>query len=242
MREVVKRAVAWGARTTPGKHVVHAATRADVTAERFPEVRDWPDSVDGFEDLVFLFTSSQLNHGVASLRFDEAALLFRLVRRLGAPRIVEIGRFKGGSTVVMAAAMASSGHLLSLDLLVPQPGGVDGAQLDRELADTLERLALSSRVDLRVADSRAVELPEPGLDLLFVDGDHSYEGASADLQRWTPLLRHGGHVIVHDAVDTGGYGTAYPGVGRAFRELIDGEGFERLPDVGTMAHAVRSEP
>ena len=242
MRDAVKRAVAWGARTIPGKHVVHAATRADVTAERFPEVRDWPDSVDGFEDLVFLFTSSQLNHGVASLRLDEAALLFRLVHRLDTPRIVEIGRFKGGSTVVMAAAMAPSGHLLSLDLLVPQPGGVDGAQLDRELADALERLALSSRVELRVADSRAVELPEPGLDLLFVDGDHSYEGASADLRRWTPLLRQGGHVIVHDAVDTGGYGTAYPGVGRAFRELIDAGGFERRPDVGTMAHAVRSAP
>lgn len=242
MLDTVKRGIAWGARTTPGKHVVHAATRADVTAERFSEVRDWPDSVAGFEDLAFLFTSSQLNHGVASLRFDEAALLFRLVRRLDARRIVEIGRFKGGSTVVMAAAKAPSAHLLSFDLLVPQPGGVDGAQLDRELTDALERLGLAGGVDLRVADSRAVELPAPGIDVLFVDGDHSYEGAAADLRRWSPLLRDGGHVVAHDAVDTAGYGTAYPGVARAFRELIEDGGFERLPDVGTMAHAVRSEP
>ena len=201
-------------------------------------MRAWPESVDGFEDLVFLFTSSQLNHGVASLRFDEAALLFRLVRRLGAPRIVEIGRFKGAARCVMAAAMAPSGHLLSLDLLVPQPGGVDGAQLDRELAAALERLGLSESCGLRVADSRAMELPEPGLDLLFVDGDHSYAGASADLRRWTPLLRDGGHVVAHDAVDTAGYGTAYPG----WRERSASSsmpGAPRLPDVGTMAHAVR---
>lgn len=220
--------------------MVHAATRADVHAERFPEVRDWPESVEGFEDLVFLFTSSQLNHGVASLRFDEAALLFRLVRRLEARRIVEIGRFKGGSTVVIASAMTPEARLLSLDLHVPQPANVDGAQLDRELAEALERLALAERVELQVADSRTVELPEPGLDLLFVDGDHSYEGSAGDLRRWAPLLRVGGHLVAHDAVDTGGYGTTYPPVSRAFRELVDAGGFERLPDVGTMAHAVRS--
>ena len=30
-----------------------------------------------------MFTSSQLNHGVASLRFDEGAFLYGLVRGLG---------------------------------------------------------------------------------------------------------------------------------------------------------------
>jgi predicted O-methyltransferase YrrM len=240
VRDVVKRAIARGARTSPGKHVVHAATRADVRAEQFSQVRDWPESVEGFEDLAFLFTSSQLNHGVASLRFDEAALLYGLVRRLDAQRIVEIGRFKGGSTVVMASAMAPSAHLLSLDLHVPQPGGVDGARLDAELADALARLGLADRVDLRIADSRAVDLPEPGFDVLFVDGDHSYEGSSADFARWAPLLRPGGHLVAHDAVDAGGYGTTYPGVARAFRELVASGGFERLADVGTIGHAVRT--
>jgi predicted O-methyltransferase YrrM len=239
VRNAVKRAIAWGARTNPGKHVVHAATRADVRAERFPEVITWPLRVEGFEDLAFLFTSSQLNHGVASLRFDEAALLFRLVRQLDARRVVELGRYKGGSTVVMSAAMNAAGTLVSYDLHVPQPGGIPGAQLDAELADALGRLGLAERVELRVGDSRTVELPQPGLDLLFVDGDHSYEGSTADLRRWTPLLRPGGHVVAHDAVDAGGYGTTYPGVSRAFAELILDGGFERLPDVGTMAHAVR---
>jgi predicted O-methyltransferase YrrM len=241
VRDVVKRAIARGARTTPGKHVVHAATRADVRSERFSEVRDWPESIEGFEDLAFLFTSSQLNHGVASLRFDEAALLFGLVRRIDARRLVEIGRFKGGSTVVMASAMAPTARLLSFDLHVPQPGGVDGATLDGELSEALRRFGLVERVELRVADSRTVDLPEPGLDLLFVDGDHSYEGSSADLRRWAPLVRGGGHVVAHDAVDTGGYGTAYPGVAQAFDELIVTGGFERLPNVGTMGHAVRSQ-
>ena len=216
MRDVVKRAVAWGARTTPGKHVVHAATRADVTAERFPEVRDWPDSVDGFEDLVFLFTSSQLNHGVASLRFDEAALLFGLVRRLGAPRIVEIGRFKGGSTVVMAAAMASRAHLLSLDLHVPQPGGSRapssiGSWRTRSSGWRSRSCRPAGRGLPRGGASRS-----PGSTCSSSTATIRTRARPPTLQRWTPLLRHGGHVIVHDAVDTGGYGTAYPGVARAF--------------------------
>ncbi len=155
---------------------------------------------------------------------------------------MEIGRFKGGSTVVISSALSPSARLLSLDFHVPQPGGVDGARLDAELSDALARLGLGERVELRVADSRTVELPAPGLDLLFVDGDHSYEGSSADLQRWSPLLRIGGHLIAHDVVDTGGYGTSYPGVTRAFEGLMATGNFERLPDVGTMAHAVRTGP
>ena len=106
IRDAIKRALAASVRTTPGKHVLHAATAPDRRAQRFPDVTTWPEKARGFEDLDFLFTSSQLDHGVASLRFDEAALLYRLVRHCGRATIVEIGRFKGGSTLLMASAMA----------------------------------------------------------------------------------------------------------------------------------------
>lgn len=235
MRDAVKRLIARGSRTTPGKHLLHAATRPEVRAERFPEVTDWPAEVDGFHDLAFLFTSSQLNHGVASLRFDEAAFLFGLVASLGPARMAEIGRFKGGSTFVTAAAKASGATLHSYDLHV----GIDGAQLDRELAAALERYELTEGVHLLVGDSRTVELPEGPLDLLFVDGDHSYAGAAADLRRWSPLVRAGGHLVMHDAVDTNGYGNTYPGVQQALRELLAGGQFDRLADAGTMAHLRR---
>ena len=81
LREPVKRALATLGRSSVGKHAVHAATAGDRGSGRFGDAR-WPAKAASFEDLDFLFTSSQLNHGIASLRFDEAALLFRLVRSL----------------------------------------------------------------------------------------------------------------------------------------------------------------
>jgi len=241
MRDAVKRLIARAARTTAGKHALHAATRPEVRAERFPEVANWPEQVGGFHDLAFLFTSSQLNHGVASLRFDEAAFLYRLVSSLGTARLAEIGRFKGGSTFVTASAMAEGSTLHSYDLHAPGLG-LDGAQLDRELAAGLERYGLEDGVHLLVGDSRTILLPESGLDLLFVDGDHTYEGASTDLERWSPLVRVGGHLVAHDAVDTGGYGNTYSGVRQAVAELVERGGFERLADAGTMAHLRRHAP
>lgn len=242
VRDTVKRLVARGSRTTVGKHLLHAANRPEVTAERFSEVRAWPQALGGFEDLAFMFTSSQLNHGVASLRFDEGAFLYGLVRGLGPARIAEIGRFKGGSTFITAAAMAPGSALDSYDLHVALRDDLQGPDLDRELTSALERYGLGDRVRLVVADSRSVPLPDPGLGLLFVDGDHSYEGAAADLQRWSPLVRPGGHVVMHDAVDTGGYGNVYPGIRRAIDELVRGGDFDEAPPVGTMAHLLRRTP
>ena len=129
---------------------------------------------------------------------------------------MEIGRFKGGSTFITAAAMAPGSALDSYDLHVALRDDLQGPDLDRELTSALERYGLGDRVRLVVADSRSVPLPDPGLGLLFVDGDHLYEGAAADLQRWSPLVRPGGHVVMHDAVDTGGYGNVYPGSGERF--------------------------
>jgi predicted O-methyltransferase YrrM len=38
----------------------------------------------------------------------------------------------------------------------------------------------------------------PELDMVFIDGDHSYEGCKADIEMWTPHIRHEGIVAIHD--------------------------------------------
>lgn len=239
IRDAIKRGVAATVRTTPGKHLLHAATAPDRRAERFTDVGNWPAAARGFEDLDFLFTSSQLDHGVASLRFDEAALLYRLVRDAGTATIVEIGRFKGGSTLVMATAMAPGSTLWSYDLHVAPRPDLAGADLDAELADALRRLGVDAGVHLEVGDSRTVEIPPGPFDVLFVDGDHAYEGAKADFERWGLQVREGGHLLFHDAVDTGSYGNVYPGVQQLVADVLRHPSFEAAGGAGTIAHFVR---
>ncbi len=93
---------------------------------------------------------------------------------------------------------------------------------------------------LIVADSRKVEPPSTTLEVLFIDGDHSYEGARADFDRWSAFVRPGGHVLLHDAVDSGGYGNVYPGrraCGR--RDRARARSGSGCPDAGSIAHFVR---
>lgn len=225
-------------RTGPGKNLIHAAVLPDPSQMRFRNVSTWPENVRGFEDLAFMFSSNQLNHGVASLQFDEAALLFRLARDVKAGPVAEIGRFKGGSTIVFASALPESVQLWSYDFHVALRPDMPGEQLDAELHDALVRLGVADHVHLVVGDSRTVEPPSHELELLFIDGDHSYEGAKGDFKRWSRFVRPGGHVLLHDAVDTGGYGNVYPGVARAVAEV--GEGWQRQPGAGSIAHFVKS--
>ena len=242
LRDLVKRALGAAGRTGVGKNLVNAAVQADPGSRRYATVGPWPEAIDGFEDLAFLFASNQLSHGIASLQLDEAALLYRLARR--APEgaaIAEIGRFKGGSTLLLASALPAGAELWSYDLHVAIRPDLSGPQLDAELRTALDRYALAGRVHLVVGDSRTVEPPPRPPHLVFVDGDHTYEGACADYERWSDLVARDGHLLFHDAVDAGGYGNFYPGVARLTEEIErDDRRFQRQPDVGSIAHFTRT--
>jgi predicted O-methyltransferase YrrM len=202
----------------------------------FAHVARWPERIGGFEDLTFLFSSTVLAHGIASLRFDEAALLYRLVRELQPNLVVEIGRYRGGSTLLLAAALDGKGIVHSYDIDTRQ--GRDGNGLDRELVAALERFGLRERVELHVADSRTVRPPSEPIDVLFVDGDHSEEGVRADFEHWSPRVRVGGHVLFHDAVATADFTSpADAGPARVAAEMTPD--FVQLDGAGSLAHFVR---
>jgi predicted O-methyltransferase YrrM len=124
------------------------------------------------------------------IRLDpwEGEYLFMLASkaRLG---IVEIGRLHGGATFLMACANDE----------IPITS-VDWAPQDDEgFAQLMAKQGVGDNVKLVVGDSQHTKYPEVGeIDLLFVDGDHSYEGCKADLENWFPNLVPGGHIVMHD--------------------------------------------
>ena len=242
-RELAKRALIRASRTSVGQAAIHAAVMPHPSVTRFENVDAWPETIEGFEDLAFLFTSSQLDHGIASLALDEAAYLHRVVRRLERATIVEIGRFKGGSTLLIAAAMDPEAELYSYDLHVELPAGFSGEGVDRALGAALRRYGLDARVHLIVGDSRTAEPPPRPCDLVFVDGDHSYAGARADYERWRRFLRTGGHLLFHDAADPRRFGAYSKDVAALAAEIErdDAAAFVRRGGAGSIVHFVRTE-
>ena len=136
---------------------------------------------------------------------SEAAVLCREAQRAGErqrePRVVEIGTWKGRSTIALATGLAGRGRVFAVDphLVVPT---IPHMSTDRvpELRANLDAAGVADRVELvreRSHDARA-RFENESIDLLFIDGNHKYEFVLQDIVDWTPTLRPGAVVGFND--------------------------------------------
>jgi predicted O-methyltransferase YrrM len=122
----------------------------------------------------------------------EPELLFCLsynLRNLG--DIVEIGTYVGTSLTALALAQKLSGHnrvIQAMDLR-KQPS-LDG-NLEQAGVRHLTRLHVGDSADAATSWSRPLEL-------LWIDGDHSYEGCVRDIRAWERHVMPGGFIAFHD--------------------------------------------
>lgn len=136
-------------------------------------------------------------------RLDAAA------RRVeGGGRIVEIGSFRGRSTIVLARAAGEGVELVAIDPHLgsdrgPQEIAADealGEEDVRRFRDNLARHGVLERVrHVRRRSGDALDAVEGQVDLLWVDGAHRYGPARDDVRRWGARVRPGGAMLVHDA-------------------------------------------
>lgn len=192
-----------------------------------------------FENLAGLFTSTSLDHAVISMTIRQTAYLFGIVRQMEARKVIEIGRYKGGSTLAIAAAMNGKGKFWSIDIGEKESRlfGSNGRPFDEQIVETCKRF--NFQVDLIVGDSRTVEIDTGEVDLVFIDGDHSYEGVKTDFERFGRRVRLGGAVLFDDVFDEGIFKTHVDTVGRLVREITAGGDFKLVKAVNRLAHLER---
>lgn len=88
---------------------------------------------------------------------------------------------------------------------------------------------------LVMSSADAAKCVEGGVEVLFIDGDHSDAGARADVDLWVPRLVDGGVILMHDVVTA-----SYTGPRRAFRHRVCWSGnFADVHRVGSMGVATR---
>jgi predicted O-methyltransferase YrrM len=122
--------------------------------------------------------------------------------------ILEIGSFKGKSTILLAksAAFAGSGRVAAVDPL-SMPASTDPtdalpAQLPGIFRGNIERHGVAALVDFH--QMRSEELGpswKRPLRLLWIDGDHTYRGALADFDTFAGHLAPGAIVAIHDVLN-----------------------------------------
>ena len=198
--------------------------------------------IDGpiaFEHLAGLFASTDLNHSVISLTIREAAYMFGLIRRMQVRKVVEIGRYKGGATLLIAAAMRGEGDFWSIDIgqKVTRLYEETQATYDRQIRATLDRLRLQAH--LIIGDSFTLVLDTGPLDLVFIDGDHTYECVKKDFERWGRNVRIGGAVLFDDAYGAEPFRSHEDTVGRLVSEIVVGGDFVLAQKASRMAHLER---
>jgi predicted O-methyltransferase YrrM len=159
---------------------------------------------------------------------QEAVFLYRIARFVpGDEPIVEIGSFRGRSTLCLARGVSDrgSGTVVSVD---PHVYGTEA-----DLRENLRHFAAAPRVDLRVERSCDAAASWSGpARAVFVDGNHEEAEARADAGAWLPHVKAGGYLLMHDATDL----SRFPGPRRVAAEIFSkAEIFDAVGRAGTIA-------
>jgi predicted O-methyltransferase YrrM len=141
----------------------------------------------------------------------ELLLLARYATHVAAGmKILEVGSFRGRSCVAIASACQAGVEVVSVDPYLPISSAEKGRQFEFGAADKEICLInlLLSRVARKVRLMQCVSAPvaqylgqDDCIQMMFIDGDHSYEGVTADFNLWFPVLQLGGVIMFHDSIN-----------------------------------------
>lgn len=159
---------------------------------------------------------------------DELQILLTHAR--DAEVIVEIGTFEGRTAIAMAEV--ARGEVFSVDIFRSGRLGICYG----------ERIAMLARARCRLDNLHFIKgyghdvarTFDRLVDLVFVDADHSYEGARRDWEDWTPKLRQGGVIALHDSRIAPSSKTRL-GSMQFYEEAKAFHGYDELPGAGSLA-------
>jgi predicted O-methyltransferase YrrM len=178
------------------------------------------------------------------LTHDEAQWLYLTAATCPAlGQIVEIGSFKGKSAIALAKGVCVSQTPAKVIAIDPHSSpsttdpGLNGTpSSEPEMRANLALAGVSDVVDVRVQLSTAAAAQWSGpVRLLWVDGDHTLRGVSADLDSWLPHLSEGGVLAMHDVLH------GFDGPSQAFLDrVLEMPGWANIGFVKSIGFATRA--
>ena len=148
---------------------------------------------------MFNITMSQIEFEIVGLA--------KIVAARRPSSVCEIGTYQGGTLLLWCALAKPDAKIVSID----KPGGPFGGGYRMYRTNYYRSFAYPDQELLLLrCDSHALEtfrlvqvfLAEEKLDLLFIDGDHTYEGVKADFETYSQLVKPDGLIVFHDIAPT----------------------------------------
>ncbi|HJT90694.1 MAG TPA: class I SAM-dependent methyltransferase [Mycobacterium sp.] len=176
---------------------------------------------------------------------NELALMAIVTKALEPAHVFEIGTFRGRTALNFALNSPAGCQIFTLDLpkeaLVEETVAAHANRADATLIEA-RRVGLdydgkdvSSKITQLYGDSRTFDF-EPyasRMDLVFVDGGHTYDVVTSDTEKALKMCRPGGIIMWHDFANYGDYHD----VTRAVMDIVGGEIFQ-LEDSQLAAYRV----
>lgn len=147
----------------------------------------------------------------------------------------EIGTLHGGTHLFLTHALPSVGMAIAVDLLVQNRVKLRLLEKPGQRSFFINAASASPATVDRVA----AILSGRQIDLLFIDGDHTYESVRADFLSYRGLVREGGVIAFHDICedyrtrfgrDTPHYAGGVPLLWRKLRARYEHHEFVDSPD------------
>jgi len=134
------------------------------------------------------------------LTISEKRKLFELASKVKNGHIVEIGSYLGASSCFLAAGMNEHTKLICIDTW-ENDAMSEGKRDTKKEFDENTKLYKEKIVKVQGYSTNVVQdvfTITQTIDLLFIDGDHSYAGCKADWDLYSPYLKSGSCVVFHD--------------------------------------------
>jgi len=172
-----------------------------------------------------MITAAYLQNAFGFLKELELPFLVRLAKELpDSPLILNIGAGVGTSAIGMMEARPDA-HVVTIDI----EGGINSNGGIGNLQHQLDKMSIDpSRYSYVVGDSMGIDWDRE-LDMLFVDGKHSYEYAKSDIEKFGQWVKKDGVIAVHD-YDDGPWGC----VVKAVDDTLPKDRFELIEVVQTI--------
>jgi len=157
-------------------------------------------------EIVFDFAHDFCLHFIKPAQIKEEFVEFlKIFKKRNPKHILEIGTMNGGTLFCFCKLASDNAKIISIDLPCGEFGG--GYPIWKKLfyqsfiskKQKLYLLRTNSHKQETLEKTKKI-LNNHKLDLIFIDGDHNYEGVKKDFEMYMPLVGKGGMVVFHDIV------------------------------------------